>query len=140
MSFLDDVENDIQNVFFNEDEFSINVNYYKHNIVYDSSSGNLPVPIKVVFYPDSIINNYGELISSEIGDYTLYIKESNYTTVDGIEINNIIDCEIGDYIQLINGKVYTIVTIREETMGSWTCGAMRRNVSTKTSSYKSYRS
>lgn len=139
MSFLDDVENDIQNVFFNNDEFSINVNYYKHNLVYDSSSVNLPVPIKVVFYPTSIANNYGELISSEIGDYTLYIKENNYVVVDGIEINNIIDCEIGDYIQLINGKVYTIVTIQEETMGSWTCGAMRRNISAKTSNYKSYR-
>lgn len=138
MSFRNNIENDIQNISFNTDHFAENALYYKANLNYSDATSNLPIPIVVVFYPDAIKNNYGESMSSEIGDYTLYIKKNNYTIVDNVEINNIIDCEIGDYVEIDN-KFYTIIVIREETIGSWTCGAMSREINRKTSNYRSYR-
>ena len=115
MGFLDNIENDIQNTFFNLDQYAVSANYYIDGIVYDSS--NLPHEINVVFYPDLIDITYGNTRKNKIGDYTLYLKKNN-TDIDG-NIFQIIP-EMGDYIE-INNNLYTIVSESEDTINCYTC-------------------
>jgi len=125
MSFLDNVARDIENISFNTKHSAVSGFFYKENIDYTDSTSELPKEVVMVFYPDGIARYNGEIDEKVIGDYTLYLKRVNNDTTGGtFEIS----VETGDYISLNsenNTINYVIDRIREETMGSWTCNAVK---------------
>lgn len=138
MSFKDEVLRDIENVFFNENEFAEPAYFYKKGLTYDSSSENTPVRVSVVFYPEIYQFNYGSLTGSETGDYVLYIKKYNKD-----ENNNVIEIkvELEDYIYINSyDEFFVIDQIKEETMGSWTCNCINRVLKDHTRSRRQFRS
>jgi len=127
MSFKDQIAWDIQNTSFNNDHFSESGFFYKKDLDYSDTSSNIPSHVDMVFYPDGITRYNGEIDEKVFGDYTLYLKRVNY---DEFDVPFEISVEMGDYISLDsenNTVLYMIDKIREETIGSWTCNAIKYN-------------
>ena len=126
MSFRDNIANDIERISFNLDQFAETGYFYKKDIDYsDTTSGYTPLWVTMVCYPDGVSRYNGEIDERELGDYTLYLKQVNYDTSGYV---NEINVELGDYISLDaenNTIKYAIDKIREETIGSWTCNAVK---------------